>query len=308
MLARAKKYKNGTKFFAICLLTLLTIPSHAQQKKGFKIGLYVGAFFANDITATLYDGYGYDLEGNKNNFENSYMNRKINYEYSGASGIPDRIAPELGLANSNEWVRITEKDMPINMQYTTAFMIGLPVRYNLNKTSSLLFNLQTSRIAATGNFTIETIPSTNLSGNNWSSQNIRTFPIIGTEQRFAFHAGLQQYLTHNEIFNFFVEAGPVFNMIKVVNNKAIINNLQIDLTRYYDITDIEIFRARNMSAVDFGFFAGAGINLNTSSDWVVQVLYNPSLERIGIGENPGPHFQNSIGLRMYKAKWEETAE
>lgn len=294
-------------FFLFSFLFLSFFSSHAQQKKGVQAGLYTGAFFANNITAVLYDGYGYNLEGKKNNFEDSYMNRKINMEYGGGTGQPDRIAQELGL-NSNEWVRITEEDMPVNMRYSTAFMIGLTVRYNVNETSALLFNLQSARISATGNFTIETTPSTNQSGVTWKSQNILNFPITGTEQRFVFQTGLQRYLSRNEIFNFFVEAGPLVNMVKMVNNRAIINNLQIDLTRYYDVTGIETYRARNMSAVDLGFFAGIGINLNTNTGWTVQLLYNPSYERIGIGENPGPFLQQSLGLRMYKAKWDDSKD
>lgn len=283
------------------------VGAFAQQKKGLQAGLYVGAFFANKATAVLYDGYGYDLEGKKNSFQDSYMNRKINIEYGGGNGQPDRIAQELGL-NSNEWVRITEDDMPVNMQYTPAFMIGLSVRYNVNETNALLFNLQSARISATGNFTIETTPSTNQSGVTWKSQNIRTFQITGTEQRFELQTGLQRYLSHNEIFNFFVEAGPLFNMVKIVNNRAIINSLQIDLTRYYDVFGNETFRARNMTAIDFGFFAGIGVNLNTNTNWIVQFLYNPSYQRIGIGENPGPHLQHTLGLRMYRSNWDESGD
>lgn len=292
--------------FTFCLLpfTFFSLSLYSQQKKGTQIGLYTGAFFPNNSTATLYDGYGYNLDGKKNSFEDSYLNRKINYEYGGANGQPDRIAQELGL-NSNEWIRITPKDMPVNMRYTPAFMFGMAVRYNLNETSSLLLNLQSARFSATGNFTIETTPSVNSGTNTWKSQNIRTFSIIGTEQRFMLQAGLQRFLSHNEIFNFFVEAGPVFNMVKIVKNQAIINNLQIDMMRYYDVLGNQVFQARNMTAVDFGFFAGAGINLNTNTGWIVQVLYNPSYERMGIGEKPGPFLQHALGLRMYKAKWEE---
>lgn len=283
------------------LLPVICSSSFAQQKKGLQAGLYVGAFFANKSTATIYDGYGYDLDGKKNDFQNSALNRKVNYEYGGGNGQPDRIAPALSVG-TNEWNRITEDDMPINMHYTPAFMIGLNCRYNMNESSALLFNLNTARISATGNFTIELTPSVNQGGSTWSSNNIQTFQITGTEQRFIFQAGLQRYLSQNEIFNFFVEAGPLLNMIKAVNNKAIINSLQIDLTRHYNELGMETFRARNMTAVSFGFFAGAGINLNTGSDWIIQVLYNPSFERIGIGENPGPFLQNTLGLRMYKAK------
>ena len=39
-----------------------------KDKKGFYSGISVGSLFANKSTASLYDGYGYDFNGNKNNF------------------------------------------------------------------------------------------------------------------------------------------------------------------------------------------------------------------------------------------------
>ncbi len=293
------------KFFLFSILSFqfsVFNLSFSQQKRGFQAGLYAGAYFANQTTAVLYDGYGYDLGGIKNNFDNSWLVRKINYEYGGGNYQPDRIAPALGLANSNEWKRITPENMPINMRYTPAFAIGLNARYNVNKKSSLLFNFNTMRLSCTGNFTIEVTPSANQAGNTWATQTIRTFPILGKEQRFAFQIGLQQFFTENKIFNFFAEAGPSLNYVKFVNNHVVINTLDIDLTTQYDVAGNRIFRARNMTSVDFGFFAGVGLNLNTQSNWMVQMVYNPSLERFGIGENPGPFFQNNIGLRMFKMK------
>ena len=48
------------------------------NRKGFHIGLYLGGYFSNQYTAKLYDGYGFDADGNRNEFNSSFMyNKKI---------------------------------------------------------------------------------------------------------------------------------------------------------------------------------------------------------------------------------------
>ena len=72
----------------LALLTLFNSLLYAQDEnqgdettiynsKGFNIGLNIGAYFPNKYTASLYDGYGFDIDGNRNTFENSFMYRKI---------------------------------------------------------------------------------------------------------------------------------------------------------------------------------------------------------------------------------------
>src|SRR3989304_5492390 len=61
----------------------LSSSSKHKDDKGFRAGLYVGALFPNKYTSKFYDGYGYDMEGKRNDFWNadweksSFMWRKI---------------------------------------------------------------------------------------------------------------------------------------------------------------------------------------------------------------------------------------
>ncbi|MFM7054087.1 MAG: hypothetical protein ACKOX7_05035, partial [Bacteroidota bacterium] len=78
---------------AVGLLSLSQItPMQAQSdedyeeyavysRKGLAMGLYLGSYFPNKYPASLYDGYGYDLEGNKRDFQNSWMYNKIMNQY-----------------------------------------------------------------------------------------------------------------------------------------------------------------------------------------------------------------------------------
>jgi hypothetical protein len=55
--------------------------------KGFHAGLFVGAFWANQHTAYLYDGYGFDQNGQRNTFNNSILyEMQIVNIYGGAFG------------------------------------------------------------------------------------------------------------------------------------------------------------------------------------------------------------------------------
>src|ERR1044072_765972 len=99
---------------SLLLLLLLVKPVLAQDNteesntgkplktKGLNLGLYLGTYFANKYTATLYDGYGFDVDGNRNSFENSFMYNKIILEYGGGYGQPDLIAQALGVQHG-EW-------------------------------------------------------------------------------------------------------------------------------------------------------------------------------------------------------------
>ena len=45
------------------------------------MGLYFSTLFPGSSSTSVYDGYGYDVNGNKNDFTHSFMNSNINYLY-----------------------------------------------------------------------------------------------------------------------------------------------------------------------------------------------------------------------------------
>ena len=158
------------------------------KKKRFQIGLYVGSYFANKYTSHVYDGYGYDLGGKPNNFENSFMNNKINIQYSGRSnGQPDYIAEALGV-QPGDWFLLTESDMPVNMRYNVAFLVGGTGRLAVSDNGAILLNVNASKLSVSGNFTLSTKPNSN---SNQLQKTVHTFSIKGGEQRIMFQAGYQ---------------------------------------------------------------------------------------------------------------------
>ncbi len=266
------------------------------KKKRFNFGLYVGSYFANKHSAYNYDGYGYDLGGQRNSFLTSFMNTKINFQYSGAFGQPDLIAQELGV-QPGEWT-FNESDMPVNMRYNVAFMVGLNGRFAVSENGAILLHANASKLSINGNFTITTRPNANA---NQLQKTVQTFAIKGGEQRILFQVGYQHVAGEaEEKINFLVEGGLNVTLAKFDKNLIQINNLQIDLTSYYDINQPNAnATARRPGGVGFGAFAGIGFNFNVNPKTQVQLVYTPTYEQIKVEERAPLKLQNAIGLRLY---------
>jgi len=284
----------------------------ASQKnnngKGFHAGLYIGSLFANQYTSKFYDGYGYDENGKRNDFWNadlyksSFMYRRIVYDYGGGNGQPDQVAQALGVdpaANPKEW-NFDQTDMPANMKYNPAFLIGLQMNFGITKKDALLLNVNASKLNLTGNFTI-IVTNPLIGPQPPGNENIKTFSITGGEQRLMFQLGYRRILgnTEESLLNFFIEGGATVNMTKFLRNQITINNLQIDLGYYYTQPYFPTYHAKFLSGIGFGAFAGFGLDLRANPKWTLQLLYHPAYEKINIGEEPKLSLQHAIGLRAF---------
>lgn len=292
-------------FLSLCNFSLLaqdlnddgtTSEETKGKKKRFHAGIYIGSYFANKYTAHVYDGYGYDLGGEPNNFANSFMNNKINVQYAGAYGQPDYVGQALGV-QPGEWY-FNESDMPVNMRYNVAFQVGLNGRLAVSDNGAILINANASKLKITGNFTITTIPLLNA---NQLQKTVQTCAISGGEQRIQLQAGYQHLAGDpEEKINFLVEGGLNITMAKFDKNAIQINSLQIDLTTYYDNNQPNATATpRRPGGVGFGAFAGAGFNFNVNPKTQVQFLYSPTMEQIKVEANAPYKLQNAVGLRIY---------
>ncbi|MFH1004146.1 MAG: hypothetical protein V1781_01405 [Bacteroidota bacterium] len=272
--------------------------NHSKNKngKGFHVGLYLGSYFANKYTAGIYDGYGLDNNGIKNNFANSFMRHRIVIEYGGGNGQIDQIAQVMNI-NSGDW-NFDETDMPVNMKYNSAFLAGAQILYGITQKDALLLNINAAKLTLNGNFTI-TITTLPIGPQQPNYENIKTFSIIGGEQRIMFQMGYRRILGDDDMFNFFVEGGLTLNMTKFIRNMITINSLQIDLSTYYTNPYYTTYRAKYLSGVGLGTFTSLGLNIRVNPKWNIQLLYTPSYERINIGENPRYTLQNAIGVRAF---------
>lgn len=316
------KSKNIYKIIAAFLVVFNCYTAHAQdntsdntddsqlrEKKGFHFGFFVGPYWANKYTANLYNGYGMDVNGNYNEFSSSLMFNKIINEYGGGYGQTDQIAAVLGVdpasTGSNTW-HFNENDMPQNMHYTIAFLVGLNARYSVDKKTAILLNVNGSKLKVNGNFTIETDVPINQNQVN-GAYNVNTFSIIGGEQRLMFQFGLNRIMGDNKRLNFFMEGGLNATLAKFDKNYIVINGkggtLTIDLTTAYVAPNsggiaYQVYFPHHIG-ISFGAFASAGFNITMSPKWTVQLLYSPTYDKINIGPSPVYKLQNAAGIRGY---------
>lgn len=283
--------------------TTTYIPS---KNKGFHAGLYVGAFWANKNTAYVYDGYGFDINGQRNTFGNSILYNQIVNVYGGGNGGVDYIAQLLNV-NHGDWY-FNEQDMPFNLKYTTTYLVGLNTRYKVNKKSNLTLNINATKLTVNGKFTIHSNPSSIGTPTAVTNQvTLNQFTIVGVEQRILFQFGYQRIIGNDEKLNLMVEGGLNVILSKAQKNQAILNanpnsgqnNITIDLMSIYNQSPYNYYSAKYLIGGGIGFYGGIGIHLTMNPKYTIQLLYSPSFDRVNMGYSPQFKLQHGVGLRIY---------
>ncbi len=277
--------------------------NNATIHKGFHAGLFIGAFWANKNTAYLYDGYGFDQNGQRNTFGNSVLYNQIVNVYGGGYGGIDLIAQLLNV-DHKDWY-FNEQDMPTNLKYTTTYLVGLNTRYQINKKASITLNINATKLVVNGKFTISSATTNNNGFQSQAKQN--QFTITGAEQRLMMQLGYQRILGKHEKLNFMVEGGLNIILSKVQKNEAYLNsdlyngsnNINIDLMSIYNQVPYNYYSAKYFVGAGIGAFGGLGFHLTINPKYTIQLLYNPSYDRISLGYNPSFKLQHGVGLRVY---------
>ena len=276
-------------------------PEFVRKDKGFHIGVYVGAYFANKYTASLYDGYGYDYTFTKNDFAHSWINIKINQQYGAGgafAGQTDQIANALGVQHGQWYFDESCMPKPGSLKYNVSPLVGIQTRYCFDNFSSIIANVSGTKLTVSGAFQLVV--------NNPSAQstvpgavNYKTFSLVGGEQRMLIQVGYQRIVGNDSKLNFLWEVGPIITLAKFEKNLININGLVIPLTTFTDPYNINSYNARNLTGIGFGAFAGLGVNISINPKWTVQFVYNPSYENIKLGPVQGLKLQNAVGFRGY---------
>jgi hypothetical protein len=276
--------------------------------KGFHLGLYVGAYWANRSTAYIYDGYGFDQNGQRNTFANSILREQLVNVYGGGNGGTDLIAQLLNVASTDWYFR--ETDMPFNLRYTTTYLLGLNMRYQINKKAGITLNINASKLIVNGKFTIGTTGNSLGSGSGTGLVNqakIYQFTITGAEQRLMFQLGYQRIIGKHEKLNLMVEGGLNVTLSKAQKNQAFLNsdlngganNFTIDLMSAYNQPPYNFYSAKYLIGAGVGAFGGIGLHLTINPRYTIQLLYTPSYDRINLGYTPNFKLQHGVGLRVY---------
>ncbi|MFN8863517.1 MAG: hypothetical protein ACK5W1_04325 [Flavobacteriales bacterium] len=167
--------------------------------RGFSIGLNIGAYFASKKTGNFYNGTcPVTLEENPNGVQCYSIAERI------ALLTPFERNELLQQFDNAVSVEVPFDSYPQNMRYNPAFMVGMQIKYNFNRDNSIVFNVNSMRLRAVDVFTLRFI-GTPIQQN--AQQDIRTFQITGSEQRFNFSLGYRMGAEINPMTNWYLQPG-----------------------------------------------------------------------------------------------------
>lgn len=198
--------------------------------------------------------------------------------------------------------------MPTNLRYTTTYLVGLNTRYQINKKESITLNINGTRLNVNGKFTISSINNPGFGSGTTSQVKLHQFTIVGGEQRLMFQLGYQRIIGKSEKLNLLLEGGLNVILSKAQKNQAFLNsenpnnsqnNIAIDLMNSYNQPPYNYYSAKYLVGGGIGAFGGIGFNLTINPRYTIQLLYNPSYDRISLGYNPKFKLQHGVGLRVY---------
>ncbi len=272
-------------------------PIVLEELQGLVIGLNLGFYQANPNTAGIYGGYGFDREGARLGFAQSWLNQAL-------TGNPEfirRTSTAVGLAEG-EWL-FEESDMPGEMRFRPSFMWGAHFRYLLNPDFGFFVEINGTNPVTIGEFTIQT-PAINPIGQVGSLQ---AFRIRGEEQRLMFAVGAHRVIGRKErerqgkstgvlpIIDFGINTTLAQFEESFIDLGEIVG--PVDLTIFYQQQGIPIDQARILSGVGFGGFAGGGVQIHLGADIMIDLIYRASFEQVRLGEWNERGFQHIFALR-----------
>ncbi|HKL40168.1 MAG TPA: hypothetical protein VJ894_05780 [Cryomorphaceae bacterium] len=272
-------------------------PVPPDSIKGLYVALNLGFYFANNNTAVIYGGYGYQRDGTINDFANAWLNRSI----QGNPEFRRQTSDALGLADG-EWA-FTEDDMPGVMQFSGSFMYGGHLRYMFNADFGVYAEINGTNPVTVGEFTIQTFsPSPDPTQN----QRLRRFGIRGEEQRLIVNLGLHRVLFREQFEKQgrsttilpYVDVGINFTFTKFEENfYSLDDGVVRDLTLFFNQQNQFVDQANLLTGAGFGGFAAVGGQITLGSKFILNIGYNASFEQIKLGDVNERGLQSQVVLK-----------
>ena len=269
--------------------------------KGLYVGLNVGAYFANKHDAQLYNGYGFDRNGQRLSFSESWLNQQFNFPGGGSSNYPvsrqeitEEIANNNNGVSTTEDIRFTESDMPFEMVYDPGIMVGLHLRYNKDVKNAFLLDFNFTQLRASGEFTID---RPNYITADPSEGTLLYYPIIGQEQRFYLNLGYHRVFGDNEVLNWYGEIGANMTYAQFEENRIQVHNYDADITIERNFQGTQTQEAIEISSFGLGGFIGAGAQITLGDKFTVDLGYSLMNTRLDLVSNPERTFQHGVILR-----------
>jgi hypothetical protein len=272
-------------------------PVDPDSIQGLFIGLNIGYYFANNNSARIYGGYGYQRDGTINDFANAWLNISL----QGNPELRRRTSEALGLADG-EWA-FTEDDMPGVMQFSGSFMWAGHLRYMFDADFGMFAEVGGTNPVTVGEFTIQTF---GVSPDPSQNQPLRTFGIRGEEQRLFINLGLHRVLFREALEKQkksttilpYIDAGINFTFTRFEENfYSLDDGVVRDLTLFFNQQNQFIDQANLLTGSGYGAFVSVGGQITLGSRFTLNIGYNASFEQIRLGEVNERGLQSQIVLK-----------
>lgn len=221
--------------------------------RGFSFGLNLGSYFANKATGNFYNGSG-TVSG--------YIDEAQQIR---SYSIDERIGPSSVFINDYNQILshygassyfLPWDAYPLDMRYNPAFVIGLQLKYNFNRYSAIIANMNVSRLKAVSQFTMQ-FQGTTMPTN--AQSDIRLFPITGSEQRFNITLGYRQGWMMGDYSNLYVQLGGSMLGTQFQKNQVFVAERSYDLFIGAYNPNQQLVNAQPRTDIGFGAYGSLGV-------------------------------------------------
>lgn len=284
-------------------------PTPPDSVKGLYVGLNLGVYFANKNTARIYDGSGYERNGE---IINKVSNTRDTWLYQALFGTPQAQDRLENAMNPDDYDKTGEEfsytDFPQLMTYRGSFLFGGHLRYMLNSDFGAFVEVNGTFPVTVGQFTIQTNSTGTQPGQN---DRVRKFGIRGEEQRFMVNFGIHKVLGRKaaekkgktpSILPYLDLGGSVTftkfeaNVINLEDQSGYFNET-VDITRFYNRTGTLQQEANVLTGAGFGGFAAVGMQITIGRKFTIDLGYVANLQNIKLGEMSETGFQHQVVLK-----------
>ncbi|MBI1268488.1 MAG: hypothetical protein GC193_13770 [Cryomorphaceae bacterium] len=245
------------------------------ERKGFTLGLNIGAYFGNKKAANFYNGTGLyainDVQANVYTIEERL-----------ALGTTAQTVQNLLDAQS---FYVPFDAYPLNMRYNPGIMIGFKLGYRFKNEASLFVDANYASLKAADKFTLVT---NLLPDPSQGTTDTRLYNIIGAEDRLCVNFGYKGGVVVNETANWTVELGGSMLATRMVDNYVEIEGQQFDLWVNFIGPNNFNGPASNLTSTGYGWFFGTGF----------EMFFNETYE-IGLGVR---FMRDNVKLGTYEEK------
>jgi len=237
--------------------------------KGFSIGLNIGSYFASRQTGNFYNGSCLvDVGENPNEVRCFTIGERLNL-------TPQEFNYITTFYNATSF-EVPRDSYPIRMRYNPSFIVGMQIKYNFNRDNAIVFNVNSMRLKAVDVFTLRFI-GTPMQQN--AQQDIRTFQITGSEQRFNFNLGYRMGAEINPMTNWYFQPGASMLGVRFDRNEIFVAE------RTYELfigaaNPQQVLPYQPRTDIGFGYYLASGFEFFIKDRYTFDISFGFSRDKV----------------------------